>query len=128
DDKTASIVFMGVGDAGKSAVFFVSDPAFTPTGEGECNDKKDCRFVKLTLDAKKNEETFTSLDGSIVYKLKLVKLNREMISGSKAKGKTTFKAPALNLGKDAVAGSISQASDAVLPRLLDLPAVATETK
>ena len=79
DKQTAAIVFMGVSSDAKGAVFFIADPAFTPSGEGECNDKQDCRFIKLTLDAKKNEETFTSLYYTTVYKLKLVKLNREFI-------------------------------------------------
>jgi hypothetical protein len=130
DKQTASIVFMGVTSDAKGALFFIADPAFTPSGEGQCNDKQDCRFIKLTLDAKKNEETFTSLDGTTVYKLKLLKLNREFISGDQAQGDTSdssSKAPAL--GKDLGASAISDANATVLPRLLDLPAVAAqETK
>jgi hypothetical protein len=128
DDKTAAVVFMGVSNDAKSAIFFVADPAFTPSGEGECNDDQDCRFVKLGLDDKKNEETFTSLDGSIVYKLKLLKLNREYISANQAQGDTSGKAVAPKLGKDDAGSTISDASGAVLPRLLDLGSVASQAK
>jgi hypothetical protein len=127
DNQTAAIVFMGIVDA-KSAVFFVADPAFTPDGEGECNDKKDCRFVQLSVDAKKNEETFTSLDGKTKYSLKLVKLRRETLSASDAQGDTSPKLGLPKLGKPAGGSIISEASDAVLPRLLDLSPVARSTK
>lgn len=128
DQQTAAIVFMGVTSDAKGALFFIADPAFTPSGEGQCNDKQDCRFIKLTLDAKKNEETFTSLDGTTVYKLKLLKLNREFISGDQAQGDTTDaagKTPAL--GKDLGGKAISDANAAVLPPLLDLSGVASQT-
>lgn len=126
DDKTAAVVFMGVSNDAKSAIFFVADPAFTPAGEGECNDKQDCRFIKLGLDPKKNEETFTSLDGSVVYKLKLLKLNREYISANAAQGDTTGQQSPSKLGKDNAGSTIADASGSVLPRLLDLPAVGSQ--
>jgi hypothetical protein len=124
DDKTAAVVFMGVSNDAKSAIFFIADPAFTASGEGECNDKQDCRFVKLSLDAQKDQESFTSLDGTIVFKLKLLKLNREYISQSAAQGDTSN--PSSKLGKDASGGAIADASQSLLPRLLDLPSVAAE--
>ena len=126
DEKTAAVVFMGVSNDAKSAIFFVADPGFAPSGEGECNDKEDCRFVKLSLGAKKNEETFTSLDGSVVYKLKLLELNREYISPDQAQGDTTDDNSGSKLGKNAGGATIGDASQSVLPRLLDLPAVASE--
>jgi hypothetical protein len=126
DAKTATVVFMGVTNDAKSALFFIADPAFTPSGEGECNDKKDCRFVKLALDDKKDEETFTSLDGTVVYKLKLLKLNREYMSPDEAQGDTSDSNAGSKLGKDAGGSTIADASQAVLPRLLDLPSVAQE--
>jgi hypothetical protein len=125
DDKTAAVVFMGVSNDAKSAIFFIADPAFTPSGEGECNDTQDCRFVKLALDDKNDEETFTSLDGSVVYKLKLLKLNREFMSADQAQGDATGKAIAPKLGKPA-GETITDASQAALPRLLDLGSVASE--
>jgi hypothetical protein len=126
DEKAAAVVFMGVSNDAKSAIFFVADPAFTPSGEGECNDKEDCRFVKLSLGAKKNEETFTSLDGSVVYKLKLLELNREYISPGQAQGDTTDDNSGSKLGKNAGGETIGGASGSVLPRLLALPSVAQE--
>jgi hypothetical protein len=126
DEKTAAIVFMGVADDAKSAIFFVADPAFTPSGEGECNDKEDCRFVKLSLGDKHDEETFTSLDGSVVYNLKLLKLNREYISADEAQGDTTDQNSSPKLGKDDAGAGIGTASQSVLPKLLDLPAVASQ--
>jgi hypothetical protein len=128
DQQTAAVVFMGVTSDAKGALFFIADPAFAPSGEGQCNDKQDCRFVKLTLDTKKNEETFTSLDGTTVYKLKLLKLNREFISNDQAQGDTAdSSSKSGTLGKDLGASAISDANAAVLPRLLDLPAVASQT-
>jgi hypothetical protein len=126
DDKTAAVVFMGVSNDAKSAIFFIADPAFTASGEGECNDKQDCRFVKLSLDGQKDQESFTSLDGTIVYKLKLLKLNREYISQSAAQGDTTAPSPSSKLGKDGSGGAIADASQSLLPRLLDLPSVARQ--
>jgi hypothetical protein len=128
DKQTASVVFMGVTSDATGALFFIADPAFTAAGEGQCNDKQDCRFVKLTLDPKKNEETFTSLDGTTVYKLKLLKLNREFISNDQAQGDasdSSSKAP--TLGKNLGGKAISDASAAVLPRLLDLSGIASQT-
>jgi hypothetical protein len=125
DDKTAAVVFMGVSSDAKSGIFFLADPAFTPSGEGECNDKQDCRFIKLSLGDTKDEETFTSLDGSVVYNLKLLKLNREYISADQAQGDTTTQKASPKLGKSA-GGTITDASQAVLPRLLDLGSVAQE--
>lgn len=125
DDKTAAIVFMGVSNDAKSALFFIADPAFTASGEGTCNDKQDCRFVKLALDDKKNEETFTSLDGSVVYKLTLLKLNREFISPNQAQGDTTSSKVSPKHGKDA-GSTIADANQSVLPRLLDLGGVASK--
>jgi hypothetical protein len=126
DEKVAAVVFMGVSDDAKSAIFFIADPAFTPSGEGECNDKDDCRFVKLSLSDKKDEEKFTSLDGSTVYKLKLLKLNREYISPDEAQGDTTDSNSGSKLGKNAGGATIGDASQSVLPKLLALPSVAAE--
>jgi hypothetical protein len=126
DPKTAAVVFMGVSNDAKSAIFFIADPAFEASGEGTCNDKQDCRFVKLSLDDKKDQETFTSLDGSVVYKLKLLKLNREYISPDQAQGDTSDSNAGSKLGKDAGGSTIADASQALLPKLVDLPSVASE--
>jgi hypothetical protein len=127
DAKTAAVVFMGVTNDAKSALFFISDPAYTASGEGTCNDKQDCRFVKLSLSAKNDQETFTSLDGSTVYKLKLLKLNREFLTNSQAQGNTTDSSGSAKLGKQLGGRVISDASATALPRLLDLPTVASQS-
>jgi hypothetical protein len=128
DDATAAIVFMGVSEDAKSATFMVADPAFIPAGEGSCNSKKACRFVKLRLDDSHNEETFTSQDGSIAYEVKLLALHRENISDAQAKGDTT---PGKANPKQAMAAggkAVAQASADLLPKLTYLPGPALETK
>ena len=122
DERNAAIVFMGVSDDAKSAVFFVADPAFTPDGEGECNSGENCRFVRLGLDEDSNEESFTSEDGSTQYDVKLLKLNRENVTGEQAKGDTTD-------SKSKRAGStIGKANSDFLEHLPGLPGVAREKK
>jgi hypothetical protein len=124
DDKNPAIVFMGVSDDAKSAIFFIADPAFTADGEGECNaEGSDCRFVKLGLSDGKNEESFTSQDGSIQYDLELVRLNRENISSSDAKGDATD-----TQSKPTAEAADGKRASAFLPRLLFLPGVARESQ
>jgi hypothetical protein len=72
DDKTAAVVFMGVSNDAKSALFFLADPGFTP---------------------------------------------------NQATGDTTTSKATPKLGKGG-GSTISDASDTVLPRLLDLGSVA----
>jgi hypothetical protein len=121
NDETPAIVFMGVSDDAKSAIFFIADPAFTATGEGECNDKKNCRFVQLGIADGKNEHSFVSEDGSEQFDVKLLGLNRENISSSEAKGDATD-------SKGKPSSTIEQANDTFLPRLLYRPSVARETE
>jgi hypothetical protein len=84
DEKTPAIVFVGIGDDHKSAMFFVSDPAFEADGEGKCNAEGEaCRFVTLKLSDSSDEETFTATDGSVSYDLKLEKINREELGSDK---------------------------------------------
>jgi hypothetical protein len=84
DEKTPAIVFMGIDGDHKSAMFYISDPAFEADGEGKCNASGDaCRFVTLKLDDSSDEETFTATDGSISYDLKLDKINREELGSGK---------------------------------------------
>jgi hypothetical protein len=81
DDQHPSITYMGVGDDHKSAVFFIADPGFTAAGEGKCNAKgAACRFITLRPTDTRNEETFTSTDGSITYDLKLLAIHRRNLS------------------------------------------------
>jgi hypothetical protein len=77
DEANPAVVFMGVGADHKSALFFVSDPGFEAQGEGECNSKNACQFVILNLSDTGDEETFSALDGSVSYDLKLLDIKRE---------------------------------------------------
>jgi hypothetical protein len=78
DEKTPSVVFVGIDGDHKSAMFFISDPAFEADGEGDCNAKGDaCKFVTLKIGDSSDEETFTATDGSVSYELKLDGINRE---------------------------------------------------
>ncbi len=121
NDESPAIVFMGVSDDAKSAIFFIADPAFTATGEGECNDDKNCRFVELGISDGRNEHSFVSEDGTEQFDVKLLKLKRENISSSEAKGDATD-------AKAKPASTIEQANDTFLPRLLYRPSVARETE
>jgi hypothetical protein len=125
DDDNAAIVFMGVSDDAKSAIFFIADPAFHAEGEGECNSDEDCRFVKLGLDEGSNEHSFISQDGGMQYDLELLELNRENISADDAKGDATD-AKAKPAAQPA--STMKQVTDVFLPRLLYGPGVTSETE
>jgi hypothetical protein len=85
NEETPSIVFLGVDADGKTAMFFVADPSFTAGGEGDCNAKgADCRYVKLNTSDSSDEETFSAVDGSVSYDLKLLKINRESLGSGDA--------------------------------------------
>jgi hypothetical protein len=84
NETTPAVVFLGAGPDGKSAMFYVADPAFTADGEGSCNaDGANCRYVTLKVGDSSDEETFSAVDGSVSYDLKLLKVNRQSLgSGS----------------------------------------------
>lgn len=121
DDKKASIMFVGVTDDGKSAVFFISDPGFQAEGEGKCNATgAACRYVTLKLSDTSNEENFTALDGSVSYDLQLTGIQREAVNSSKATAtpKASTKPEA---GLNAMGSGVStttQTSESLLPDLL----------
>lgn len=125
DEKNPAIVFIGVADDGKSAVFLVSDSGFQAEGEGDCAPKgEDCQFVTLSLSDSSDEETFTALDGSVSYDLKLNDIRREKLdtgsdgnpvvpdTKSKAGGEKTL--DATGTGVD----SATEASQSVVPELV----------
>ena len=116
-EETPIVVFMGVSADAKRATFFVADPSFSADGEGDCN-SEECQFVSLGLSDGRNEETFTSEDGSVSYDLKLLKLRREEISETEAQGDTSDGAPKGKTGGE----TITEASQRVLPRLIAGPA------
>ena len=121
NEENPAIVFMGVSDDAKSAIFFIADPAFTASGEGKCNDEENCRFVELGISDSRNEESFISEDGTEQFDVKLLKLKRENISSDEAKGDATD-------SKSKTASTVEEANDSFLPRLLYRPSVGRETE
>jgi hypothetical protein len=80
DQENPAIVFLGVSDDGKRAIFMIADPAFEADGEGSCSPKATCQFVTLRVGDSNDEETFTSVDGSVSYELRLDRIHREKLS------------------------------------------------
>jgi hypothetical protein len=85
NETTPAVVFLGVDAANKTAMFYIADPGFTADGEGACNaDGADCRYVTLKPGESSDEETFSAVDGSVSYDLKLLKINRESLGSGDA--------------------------------------------
>src|SRR4051812_18486350 len=129
DEKTPAIVFVGIGDDHKSAMFYVSDPAFEADGEGTCNAEGEaCRFVTLKLGDSSDEETFTASDGSVSYDLKLEKINREEVGSGKAPD--TAAAPKNAKGIGATGAGVATAAgtaDSLVPTIFAAgPGIARE--
>jgi hypothetical protein len=131
DENTPAIVFVGIDSDHKSAMFFISDPAFEAQGEGKCNASGDaCRFVTLKLGDTNDEETFTASDGSVSYDLKLLKINREELGT----GTTPDPAPKGKAAKGigatgAGVASATQTTQSVLPEVFSVgPGVGLEQK
>ena len=83
------VAFMGVKD-GKTATFFIADPAFRAEGEGECApDPDNCMFVSLTKDAGHDEETLSAQSGQVEYTLQLTDLHVHTVSKDEVAGDTT---------------------------------------
>jgi hypothetical protein len=83
------VAFMGVKD-GKTAVFFIADPAFRADGEGKCLPSPDsCMFVYLTKDPGHDEETLSAQNGQVEYTLQLTGLHVQTISKDQVVGNTT---------------------------------------
>jgi hypothetical protein len=127
DDKTPSIVFMGVNADHKHAMFFISDAGFQAQGEGKCNATgAACRFVTLSLADTRDEETFTAIDGSVSYDLKLLKINREALGSGKAPDAGTTPKSAKGIGATgAGVATATGTAQSVLPSMFaDGPGVA----
>jgi hypothetical protein len=129
DEKTPSVVFIGIGGDHKTAMFFISDESFVADGEGDCNAKGDaCRFVTLSLSDTSDEETFTSTDGEVTYNLKLLDINREELGT----GTEPDAAPPATAGKGiatagaGVATATGTAQSVVPPMFSAVPALAAE--
>jgi hypothetical protein len=132
DETTPAIVFLGIDGDHKSAMFFISDPGFTAQGEGSCNAKgAACRFVTLRLKDTADEETFSAVDGSVSYDLKLLGIKREELgTGSAPAASTTppTSGKALAATGSGVA-TTTQAAQSVLPAMFAAgPVVALEQK
>jgi hypothetical protein len=118
DDKTPSIVFMGVSADHKHAMFFISDAGFQAQGEGNCNASgAACRFVTLSLSDTSDEETFTSIDGSVSYNLKLLKLNRDDLATDKNGNPIAPSNGKTQVATGAGVASATSAAESVVPAL-----------
>jgi hypothetical protein len=83
------VAFMGVKD-GKTAMFFIADPAFRAEGEGTCSPSpQNCMFLSLTKDPGQDEETLSAQNGQIEYVLQLTGLHVKTLSEKQAVGNTT---------------------------------------
>jgi hypothetical protein len=130
DEKTPVVVFLGLSADHKTALFFLSDAAYEAQGEGSCVGSGACTFVTLSMSDTGDEETFSSLDGSVSYDLQLLKIRRESLgSGSQPTTPSTPSSP--KKGKAAadagagVAAAANSASEAALPAVfVDGPSVA----
>lgn len=85
NEASPAVVFLGVNADGKTAMFYVADPGFTADGEGTCNAAgAACRYVTLKIGQSSDEETFSAVDGSVSYDLKLLKIRRESLGSGSA--------------------------------------------
>jgi hypothetical protein len=131
DEKTPAIVFIGIDGDHKSAMFFISDPGFVAEGEGKCNTSgEECRFVTLKLSDSSDEETFTSIDGSVSYNLKLLKINREELGTGTTPGAAATPKSAKGIGATgAGVATATGTAQAVLPEMFaNGPVLAQEQK
>ncbi|MEA2404772.1 MAG: hypothetical protein QOE08_1419 [Thermoleophilaceae bacterium] len=126
DGNAPLLAYMGLAADAKTAVFFIIDPAYTAQGEGTCRPKgADCRFVYLGLNEDGNEESIFTTDGTSEFTLKLLKINRESISSSQAKGDSTDTKAA---PKSASKKASKPAASKDIPSLLDLPSLLAERR
>jgi hypothetical protein len=130
DEKKPVVVFLGLSDDHKKALFFIDDPGFDAQGEGTCNAKDSCRFVTLTVSDSGNEENFSAVDGSVSYDLKLTAIRRESLgTGSQPTTPSTPKTgKALAATGAGVAAATDSAEAAVPAAFAGGPGVAVQTK
>jgi hypothetical protein len=89
DGDNPVVAFMGAA-GGKSATFFIADPAFRADGEGSCDPSpENCMFLTLKKDEDHNEETLSAQNGQVEYVLKLTGLHIKTLSEDAVKGDTT---------------------------------------
>jgi hypothetical protein len=99
-------------------MFFIADAGFQAQGEGKCNASgAACRFVTLSLSDTRNEETFTSVDGSVSYNLKLLKLNRDDLATDKNGNPVTPTNGKTQVATGAGVASATASAESVVPEL-----------
>jgi hypothetical protein len=130
DEKKPAVVFLGLSADHKSALFFIDDPGYDAQGEGTCNTTTACQFVTLTLSDSGNEETFSAVDGSVSYDLKLLAIRHESLgAGSQPNTPATPKnGKALAATGAGVAAASDTAQNLVPAGFADGPGVALQTK
>jgi hypothetical protein len=126
DGEAPLLAYMGMADDARTAVFFIIDPAYTAQGEGKCRPKgDDCRFIYLGVNDDGDEESIFTADGDSEYTLKLLKINREGISPTQAKGDSSDSKAA---PKTASKKSSKSLASKDVPSLLDLPTLLAERR
>ena len=130
DESEPVVVFLGISSDNKSALFFLNDPGFDAQGEGKCNAKSACQFVTLSLSETTDEESFSAIDGSVSYDLKLLGIRREELgTGSQPTTPTTPKnGKALAATGAGVAAATDTAQSVVPEAFAGGPGVALEQK
>jgi hypothetical protein len=130
DDESPAVIFMGVSDDERRALFLVVDPELTADGEGECNDAENCQMISLGVGDSNDEATFTSADGSTQYDLQLLRIRRERMdapaSGKRAESgdEEPSEDGPLSSGKAAIAA----ADPSLVPLVLGAPDIASATR
>ena len=126
DGEAPLLAYMGLADDARTAVFFIIDPAYSAQGEGKCRPKgDDCRFIYLGVNDDGDEESIFTADGESEYTLKLLKINREGISPTQAKGDSSDSRPAAKRASKRAAKALESKD---VPSLLDLPALLAERR
>jgi hypothetical protein len=131
NETTPAVVFLGVGADGKTAMFYVADPGFTADGEGTCNaEGAACRYLTLKVGESTDEETFSAVDGSVSYDLKLLKIKRENLgTGSTPDTSATPKNGKTLSDTGAGVNAATNSSQSLLPAMFAAgPGVALDQK
>jgi hypothetical protein len=112
-------------------MFYLADPSYTADGEGACNAVgAACRFLTLKIGQSSDEETFTAVDGSVSYDLKLLKISRQNLGtgttpDTSAVPKNGKSLAATGKGVDAA----TESSQSILPAMFAAgPGVALDKK
>lgn len=125
DGNHPVLSFYGVKN-GKTAVFFLPDPAFRADGEGDCVPSPDnCRFLYLKQDDDHNEATLSAQNGLIEYSVTLKGLHVKSLSQDQAVGDTTPDKGSPSTGKRLFKPT-SKAKRHDIATLLSLPAMGAQ--